>query len=148
MTKISNPGDGRLLDANNYAALDITPDRLRGLMLTAARHGAEIVNASNFDQSGETTDISRDLMHETASAMLATASGERFPLPDGSHELVVLRFVVDGSPLSIVYVEDYAPAYPALVDGHLIDRDGAVAAWLGDTDGSEHPDLFPDAFCV
>lgn len=141
-TLITSPRDPRLLDSGNYGALAVSPTVLRGLMRTAGQYGG-IVNASDFDADGDADVISYELMQETARDMLATGSGERFPMPDGDHELVVLRFVAESAPLSIVYVEDYDQSYPALVNGHLIDRADAIAAWLGDTDGSEHPDLFP-----
>lgn len=141
---INDPRDPRILDPDSYGALHVSAPVLRGLMRTAGEHGAKIVNATDsFEPRGEVADISPAMMQETVHAMLATGSGERFALPDGAHDLVALRFVVDGAPLSIVYVEDYHSSYPALVDGHMTNSDDAIIAWLGDTDASEHPDLFP-----
>jgi hypothetical protein len=141
---VTSPRDPRLVDGEHYGALALTAAEMRGFIRTASAHGAEVVIASNhLPYSGEADDIPLDVVQETARSMLATGMGERYPLPDSEHEIVVLRFIVDAAPLSLVYIEDYDRPYPAVVDGHVIDRDEAIDEWLGDTDGSDHPDLFP-----
>lgn len=133
---VTDPRDPRLLDAANYAALQVSAPELRAILMVA-----KAVNASDFDDDVPAADLSLEVVQGVVSDMLATGSGERFPLP-GGQEIVVLRFIVNGRALSVVFMEDYEPSSPALVDGHVVDWETALGEWMGDTLQSEHPELF------
>jgi hypothetical protein len=143
MTKgmlITDPRDPRLLDPASYAALAMTIRQFRGPIRVASAHGAEIGDASNLDvYEGEADDIDIAAVQANTTAMLATGSGERYPL--GDYEMIALRFVVDGTPATVLYVEDYPLPYPCVVDGHAVDRQSAIRMWLGDGDAADHPAL-------
>lgn len=123
-----------IIGYDQYAARGISPALLIGLIKKVG--GA---NASSL-VSKDITIPTADEVHALAAHLLANEEGERFSV--GDYDLIVLRFVCDGCPYSIVSVEGYPSPYPALVDGHLIDRDSAITAWLGEGSAEEHPDLY------
>ena len=141
MTRITDPRDPRLQDPSNYAAVAVAGSTFRGVIAAAARHGPEIVDLTEAQVSvGLADHLDIAIVQAETHAMLSTGSGERFPV--GDHDLIALRYIVDGHHCTILYVEDYIPSYPCLVDGHVADRDSAITLWLGDGDSSEHPDLY------
>lgn len=145
MTKITNPSDPRLLNADNYAAVALSPAHFRGLVEVSSSHGAAIIDTTTRRLAGESANaasLDMETIRAEIAAMLATGSGERFSA--GARDLVALRFVVDDASCTILYVEDYDRPYPCIVDGHIVDRSSAIAAWLGDADKSDHPSLYLD----
>lgn len=141
MAEITDPRDRHLMDPATYGAVTISTNRLRGLIATASAHGAKVIDVTNLRVTrGPVERIALSAVQANTHAMLSSGSGERFPV--GDHDLIVLRFVADAQPYSIIYVEEYERSYPCIVDGHIVDRDGAIRSWLGDADASDHPMLY------
>lgn len=131
-----------MLDANQYAAQGVGVDLLHTIMSMV---GA--VNAADIDipakPTGRPVAMTVEQLHQMTASMLAAEAGERYSL--GDYELLSLRFVIEDmsrQAVTLLAVEDYHSPYPALVDGHMTSRRDAILAWLGDTDASEHPDLY------
>lgn len=131
---VIGPG-GRIVGCNEYAALEIgAPD----LMGVAAKIGA--ADASSLGFSGAPEKITEEEIHGLSTHMLAREAAERFPV--GDYELIAARFICGGKPYTIVTIENYPQPYPALVDGHITDRNHAIGAWLGDAAATDHPLLY------
>ena len=142
---VTNPRDKRLLDNEQYGAIEIAPASFWGMVRAASKHGAKIVDASDLRRY--TSDVTVDNVditdvQDNTTAMLSTGSGERFPL--GNYEMVALRFIVAQHAVTLLYVEDYHSPYPCIVDGHITDRRAAISAWIGEGDTSEYTDLILD----
>lgn len=142
--------DPQLQHPGYYAALALSGDQFCGIV-----HGAEAAGSAKFARASDALAGMGEIPREEAIAvtlaevqahvarMLAGGAGERHPV--GSHDLVALRFLVEGRPVTILYVEDRDPPHPCIVDGLIHDRADAIKAWLGDTYAADEPDLYLDS---
>lgn len=140
----------RPISSDLYRAQGVSKGLLQSIMwLTGAINASDqaakagISTVPHRDDDHPLMPINAAQVHALTAHMLAIDAGERHPV--GPYDLIALRFVVEdagGAAVSLLAVEGYSSPYPALVDGHCTDRTGAISAWLGDADASEHPDLY------
>ena len=137
---VAGPVTNRLgqISADQYRAQEITGDGLTTLVdKIGGTNISSLVHATSSAYLWSESDV-----HQLSAFMLAIEAGERFAV--GDHDMIALRFICDDKPYTLVAVEGRKPTRPVLVDGHITDRKDAIKAWLGDTDPSDHPDLFLD----
>ena len=126
----------RHIGPDKYAAVEIDKAILIGLIEKLGGANASSIASATWD----TSSWDQEKITQLAGWMCQQEAGERFSV--GDYDLLVLRFVCEIQPVTIVALESCQPSYPALVDGHLTDRDAAISAWLGDGDEADHPHLY------